>query len=137
MKKLLVFTMAIGYCIGVAAVSKDSLKVDTNDSSFIVQKLTFKNATTILLLQNGEKIMMSPDKIKCYCAKGRKFKRLPLYKNGKCTCKSAFMELVKTQGELNLYKYSNWSYNPNLKMTIYLLYNGDKLVMEFDENSPH
>lgn len=135
MKKLLFFTMTIGYCLGVTAGNHDSLRVDTNDSSFIIQKLTIKKSTAILILQNGDKISMNLDKINCYSANGKVFKKLPLYIKGQRTCQFVFMELVKIQGELNLYKYSNWSYNPNFKLTNFLLYCGEKMVMEFDESS--
>jgi hypothetical protein len=135
MKKLLFITLAIGFCFVVSAGKPDSLRVDTNDSSFTIKNLTFKKTNAILQLKNGEKFIMAVEKINGYTINGKTLKRLPLYLNGERTSHFVFMELVKNQGEYNLYKYCCWSYNPNLKLNIFLLYNGDKLIIEYDESS--
>jgi hypothetical protein len=135
MKKLAFLILALVYCLFALAGNNDSLRIDTNDSSYTAKKLTFKKTTAVLLLNNGEKLEIPIEDIKCYFKNGVFYKRLPLYENGKCKTQLEFMELVKNQGNLNLYKFYNWSYNPNVKVTVFLLYDDEELVMEYDESS--
>ena len=51
--------------------------------------------------------------------------------------KLVFMELVKNQDDMALYKYNTSSYSPNLKIVSFLLFKGDQLVFQYDEKSHH
>ena len=136
-KKLFFLLSLAGYCLISIAGTPDSSWIVSNEGKFIVSKMSIRDTKARLVLENGKKMIIAIDQIKVYSLDGKVFKKLPLYIDGKCTNQMVFMELVKAKGELMLYKHSSWSYNPNKKITNFLLYNGDQLLMEYDEKSCH
>jgi hypothetical protein len=135
MKKLFTFSLAVCYCIIVSADNPANSWVISNDSRIDAVKINFRDTKTTLLLENGKKISIPNDQIQSYSSKGKVYKKLPLYLDGKITNKLVFMELVKKQDDMTLYKYNYSSYSPNQKTVSFLLFKGDQMVFEYDEKS--
>lgn len=135
MKKLFTLCWAICYCFIGFADNPSGSWVISNEGKIDVKKISFRETNTALLLENGKKLVIPVDQIKSYSIHGKVFKKLPLYLDGKITDRNVFMELVKIQGDMSLYKYNTSIYSPNLKMVSFLLFRGDELVFEYDEKS--
>jgi hypothetical protein len=137
MKKLFTLILAICYCFLGFADDPTGSWVISNEGKIEGKKINIRETKTTLLLENGKKLNIPNDQIKSYSLNGKVFKKLPLYLDGKITSKLVFMELVKNQNDMTLYKYNTSSYNPYLKIVSYLLYKGDQLVFQYDEKSHH
>ena len=133
MKKWFTLLITIGYSLVCVAGNLDSTWVVTNEGKYIVNNLSIGETNAKGVLEDGKKITIPLDQITSYSLDGKLFKKLPLYINGKLTNQMVFMELVKVQGELNLYRYSKWSYCPYAKVITFLLYSGNELKLEYDE----
>jgi hypothetical protein len=135
MKKIFTLVLASLYFFGAFADDPAGSWVISKEGRIDVKKINFRDTKTTLLLENGKKLTIPNDQIKSYALDGKEFKKLPLYLNGKITDKLVFMELVKKQNDMTLYKYNTSSYSPNLKLVSFLLYKGDELVFQYDEKS--
>jgi hypothetical protein len=135
MKKLFTLIVSALYCFVLLADDPAGSWVISNEGRIEAKKISFRDTKTTLLLENGKKLTISNDQIKSYSLKGKEYKKLQLYLDGKVTDKSVFMELVKEENDMTLYKYSTASYSPNLKIVSFLLFKGDKLVFQYDEKS--
>ena len=135
MKKVFILFFISAYCLSGIACQRDSSWVDSRDGRIMVKKVTLLDSKAVLVLADGKKTTLPHNQIITYSCNDKTYKRLPLYIDGKQTSQLVFMELVKNEGEMELYRYCNWSYNPNYKITSYLLFNGDKLIMEYDEKT--
>jgi hypothetical protein len=137
MKKIFTLVLATCYCFMGFADDPAGSWVISNEGKIEGKKINIRDTKTTLLLENGKKINIPNDQIKSYSINGRVFKKLPLYLDGKITNQFVFMELVKDQNDMTLYRYNTSNYNPYLKMVSYLLYKGDQLVFQYDERSHH
>jgi hypothetical protein len=137
MKKIFTLILAMGYCFLGFADNPAGSWVISNDVKLDAKKINFRETKTTIVLENGKKKIIPNDQITSYSANGKVFKKLPLYLDGKPSGKVVFMELVKNQNDMTLYRYNSSSYNPYLKMVSYLLYKGDQLVFQYDEKSHH
>jgi hypothetical protein len=133
MKKMLFLFLAAGYCLTGIAKDMDTSWVDSPEGKIVVKKITILETKARIVLENGDKKTVPLDQISTYACEDKVFKKLPLYIDGKRTHQQVFMELVKIEGELELYKYSKLNYNPYIKSTSYLLYKGENLILEYDE----
>jgi hypothetical protein len=109
--------------------------VISKEGKIDVKKISFRETKTILLLENGEKLNIPVDQIQSYSLNGKVFKKLPLYLDGKITDQLVFMEMVKNQDDMTLYKYNTSNYSTNSKYVCFILFKGDQLVYEYDEKS--
>ncbi len=104
-----------------------------------MKRISFGLSNARILLENGKKLKLPIDQLSSYSVNGKVFNKLTLYKNGKPTEQMAFMELIKTQGELSLYRCTDYIYEPfttPLKETYNLLvYKGDNFYLAVDEKS--
>jgi hypothetical protein len=137
MKKLFTLILAMCCCFMGFADDPAGSWVISNEGRIEGKKINIRETKTILLLENGKKLNIPNDQIKSYSLNGRVFKKLPLYLDGKITGKLVFMELVKNQNDMTLYRYNSSNYNPYLKIVSYLLFKGDQLVFQYDEKSNH
>ena len=135
MKKLFTLILAICYCFLGFADDPAGTWVISDEGRIDAKKINLRETETTLLLENGKKLLIPNDQIISYSVNGKVFKKFPLYLDGKTSGKMVFMELVKTQNDMTLYRYNASSYNPNLKIFNYLLYKGDQLVFQYDEKS--
>jgi hypothetical protein len=135
MKKIFTLILAMCYCFMGFADDPAGSWVISNEGKIQVKKISFRETKTALLLENGKKLVIPNDQIESYSLNGKVFKKLPLYLDGKITDKLVFMEMVKNQDDMTLYKYNTSSYSPNLKIVSFLLFKGDQLVFQYDEKS--
>jgi hypothetical protein len=129
--------LAVLYCFLGFADDPAGSWVISNEGKIEGKKINIQETKTTLLLENGKKLKIPNDQITSYSLNGKVFKKLPLYLDGKITGKLVFMELVKNQNDMTLYRYNGSNYNPYLKIVSYLLYKGDQLVFQYDEKSHH
>jgi hypothetical protein len=139
MNKLFVLLLTVVYClVGIAAEPAGSW-ILSNTGKMNMKKISFGISKARIILENGNKLTIPIDQICSYSINGKVFNKLPLYKDGKLTNRMVFMELIKTSGELSLYKYgmTNDFVSPNLQVINYnyFLYNGDKFQQELDQKS--
>jgi hypothetical protein len=137
MKKLFTLILVLFYCLIGFADDPANSWVISNEGKMDAKKINIRETKTTLLLENGKKLVIANDQIKSYSKNGQVFKKLPLYLDGKITDKLVFMELVKKQDDMTLYRYNTSSYSPNLKIVSYLLFKGDQMVFQYDEKSHH
>jgi hypothetical protein len=135
MKKILFFLMVFGYSLNTVAEAPESSWGHSDYGKLFIKKITIGETSARLWMKDGNRIAVPLEQINSYSAEGRLFKKFPLYINGKLTNKIVFMELIKTQNNLVVYKFSDWSYNPNAKIVCYLIFNGDQLLLEYDEKT--
>jgi hypothetical protein len=135
MKKIFTLILAICYCLLGFADDPAGSWVISNEGKVEAKKINFRETKTTLLLENGKKLTISNDQIKSYSVNGKLFKKLPLYLDGKPSGKMVFMELVKNQDNMALYRYNYSSYSPNLKIASYLLFKDDQMIFQYDEKT--
>jgi hypothetical protein len=139
MKKLLVLLLVAGYCLTGIATEPASSWIMSASGKMDVKRINLGTFKARIVLENGKKLTIPIDQLDTYSVNGKVFNKLPLYKNGKPTGQMVFMELLKTQGELSLYRCTDYIYEPfttPLKETYNLLiYKGDKLHLAVDEKS--
>jgi hypothetical protein len=135
MKKLFTLILSLCYCFMGFAANLTDTWVISNEGKIEAIKISFREAKTILLLENGKKLNIPVDQVKSYSLHGKVFKRLPLYVDGKITDQMVFMELVKNQDDMTLYKFNTSSYSTNSKYICFMLFKGDRLIYEYDEKS--
>jgi hypothetical protein len=138
MKTLSVFFMAILFCLSGMAKDSGNSWVVTNNGKIDCKKVNFGYNKARIVLENGEKTAINYNTISALSMNGKTFAKLPLYENGKPTNKMAFMELVKTQGDLSLYKLrflEREAADPNALSFRYYLYNGKQMHLELNEKS--
>ncbi len=135
MKKLFTLILAAFYCFVVFADDPAGSWVIAKEEKIDAKKISFRDTKTTLLLDNGKKLIIPNDQISSYSINGKEYKKLPLYLDGKITDKHVFMELVKIQDDMTLYKYNTSSYSPNLKIVSFLLFKGDQMIFQYDEKS--
>jgi hypothetical protein len=98
------------------------------------------------VLKNGEKKAIPVNSILSYTVDGKEFTKMPLFINNKPSGKSAFMELVKSKGDLSLYRLEITDITAsetletvvsgqNGKLFIYFLYQGDNIYLKMDERT--
>jgi hypothetical protein len=138
MKKLLVLISAILISFSGYTREPNVSWLETSHNKLDCKKihLGFQNAR--IVLASGEKKTIPINLINSYSLEGKVFTNLPVYKNGKPTGQMKFLELVKTQGELSLYKLEEPDSGSTLmdaKIFSYFLYNGDKMHLALDEKS--
>jgi len=138
MKNLLVLTSAVLFCF--AGITRDISApwLLTSESRLDCQKINFGISNARVILNNGQKMSVPINSIRSYSVDGKEYTRLPLFRNNEPTGHMVFMELVKTMGELNLYRIKlNDIVASDLKDKIYqyFLYKGDKFHLALDERS--
>jgi hypothetical protein len=138
MKKLFVLFLFLGYCLNGIANKPTGGWVVTNASKMDVKRVNFGITKARIVLKSGEKKAIPIDQLSSYSIDGKVFDKLPLYKNGKPTGRTVFMELVRSRGDYSLYKYSYLDIDlipQNEKVDRAFVFNGDKLQLEVDEKS--
>ena len=138
MKTLSVFFMAILFCLSGMAKDSGNSWVVTSNGKIECKKVNFGFNKARIVLENGEKSTVNYNNISALSMNGKTFAKLPLYENGKPGNKMAFMQLIKTKGELSLYKLGyrdRAAADPTAISFRYYLYNGMKMHLELNEKS--
>jgi|WetSurMetagenome_2_1015567.scaffolds.fasta_scaffold90250_2 hypothetical protein len=138
MKKLLIaLSVSLLSLISFARVPEPNNYM-TKEGRLNCKKITLGMNNARIIFENGSKATLPLNTISSYTLNSKVYTKLPLYKNGEPTNKMAFMELIKTVGELSLYKLEqpdNGSTLMDAKIYSYFLYNGDKMHLALDEKT--
>jgi hypothetical protein len=143
MKKILVLFSVVLLCLSGIAKDTDASSVTAREGKMNCIKIYVGFNKVRVMLENGQKRSIPLDQIDSYTLNGKEFKKLPLFENGKQTNKMVFMELIKTQSDSSLYKYTYYNYGRsaydfkdlNAKRYSYFLYKDNRLYKELDEKS--
>jgi hypothetical protein len=133
MKKILVLVLLAGYCIAGIA-SKPASWVSTNNGKIDAKKMAVGIKRARIVTTDGKTMLLPLDQINAYSIDGRVFENMPLYKDGKPTGKTAFMELIKSRNGLAIYQYVS---SAPIDYDIYeaFVYKGAQLQLELDEKT--
>ncbi|HLO60205.1 MAG TPA: hypothetical protein VK179_15755 [Bacteroidales bacterium] len=134
MKKLYLLIAFIPYCLLGFAGNHES-RVVTKDSAYVGKKFIIGEKQAKLILNNGTKISFPLEQIVSYSSNGKEFRKLPLYVDGKPTNQLVFMELVKVQDNLKLFRYCKSTYCPYSKVVTYLLFDGAGLSLAYEDKT--
>jgi hypothetical protein len=138
MKKLLVLISVAVFCIAGFTRDIPASWLMTGESKLDCKRINLGIKDARVVLKNGGKQTIPISSIHSYAVEGKEFTKLPVYSNGKPTGQTVFMELVKTVGDLSLYRTEmNDIVASDLpdKQYRYFLYKGDELRLALDENS--
>jgi hypothetical protein len=133
MKQLSTLILLIAYNSFILAGTQDSTWVETKDGKMFAKKIIVKDNFLRIQLEDGTKETIPFDDIISYSTDGKEFRRLPFYYKGKKTGEMVFMELVKINNNLKLYKFCHWSYCPYHRIDNVMVFQGDSLIMSYDE----
>lgn len=138
MKKAFVLFTAVLFCLSGMAKGLGDSWVITQNGKIDCKKVNMGYNKARIVFENGQKEVVTFNSINSLSINGKIFNKLPLYENGKPGKQSAFMELIKTHGNLSLYKlgyYDLGSADPNEISYHYFLYNGTKLHLALNEKT--
>jgi hypothetical protein len=147
MKKHLIILLVV--ITSYTGFSRDfSLLIAGNaiESKFDCREISFGNKTAKVVLKNGEKMVIPVNSIRSYTVDGKEFTKMPLFIKNKPSGKSTFMELVKSKGELSLYRMEITEITASEtletvvvgekdKLYIYFLYKGDNIYLKMNEKT--
>jgi hypothetical protein len=139
---LLVITSYAGFSRDLSVV----ISGNAGESKLECRKISFGNKTAKVVLNNGEKMWVPVNSIRSYTIDGKEFTKMPLFINNKPSGKSKFMELVKSKGDLSLYRMeiteitASETSEPVVsgqkgKLFIYFVYKGDNIYLKMDERT--
>jgi hypothetical protein len=139
---LLVLTSYAGFSrdLSIVIAGKDG------ESKLECREISFGNKTAKVVLKNGEKMAIPVNSIRSYTVDGKEFNKMPLFRKSNPTGESKFMELVKSKGDLSLYRMEITEITASEtsetvvegqkgKLFIYYVYKGDKLYLKMDEKT--
>ena len=135
MKKLAILISGTLFCLaGMAAESSDSWVI-AGKERISCDKVHIGIAKARITLDNGEKMTLPVNQIDAYSADGMVFTSKMVFKNGKATGHKQFMELIKVNGDLSLYKTT--TFNADLGTTVdqFNVYKGEDLYLALDKKS--
>lgn len=116
------------------------------ESRLECREISFGNKTAKVVLTSGEKMSVPVNSIGSYTVDGKEFTKMPLFVNNKPSGKSTFMELVKSKGDLSLYRMEITEITASEtsetvvsgqegKLFIYFVYKGDNIYLKMDEKT--
>jgi hypothetical protein len=135
MKKLAILISGTLFCLaGMAAESSDSWVIAGKDR-ISCDKVNVGIAKARITLDNGEKMTLPVDQINAYSADGKVFASKMVFRNGKPTGHKQFMELIKVNGELSLYRTTTFNADLGTAVEQYNVYKGEDLYLALDNKS--
>jgi hypothetical protein len=135
MKKLAFLISGTLFCLaGMAAESSNSWVISGKDR-ISCDKVNVGMAKARITLNNGEKMTLPVDQIESYSADGMVFNRKMVYRNGKPAGHKEFMQLIKINGDLSLYKTTAFDADLGTAVDVYNVYRGEELYLKLDNKS--
>jgi hypothetical protein len=135
MKKLAILISGTLFCLaGMAAESSDSWVI-TGKDRISCDKVNVRIAKAHITLDNGEKMTLPVNQIESYSTDGMVFNKKMVYKNGKATGHKEFMQLLKINGDLSLYKTTTFNDDLGSAIDVYSVYKGEDLYLTLDRKS--
>jgi hypothetical protein len=138
MKKLIFFSSAVLLCLSGFAKELGDSWVVVDQGKLECKRITIGYNKARIVLANGNKKTIQISDITSYAQYGKIYNKMPIYINNMPTGQKVFMELIRTRGNLSLYRYENpslESINLSNKVSSYFVYNGDKMLLTADERS--
>jgi hypothetical protein len=131
MKKLVVLVSATVFCLSAMALPSEKSNA-AGGERLNCKKVSIGTKKARMTLTNGDKMVMPIDQLEAYQLDGAFFEKKELFFNGKPTGKVAFMELLKTRGDLSLYRNVVWDAGiagADKRRADYYVYRGDELYL--------
>ncbi len=135
MKKLAILISGTLFSIAVmAAESSDSWVVAGKDR-ISCDKVNIGISKARIKLDNGEKMTMALNQIDAYSSDGMVFNRKMVYRNGKPTGQTQFMELMKVRDGLSLYRTTTFDEDLGTTVDQYNVYKGKDLYLALNKRT--
>jgi hypothetical protein len=134
MKKLAIIISGTLFCLAGMAAEPDSW-VKAGKDRISCDKVNVGIAKARITLDNGEKMTLPVNQIDSYSNNGMVFDRKMVYKNGKPAGHQAFMELLSINGDLKLYRTTEFNSDLGTATDVYNVYKGDELYLKLDRKS--
>jgi len=138
MKKMLVLFSVILICLTGIAKDPGESWVITRNGKIDCKKVKLGYNKARIVQKNGQKDLVAFSMINSFSLNGRVYTKLRVYADNKPTKQMAFMELIKTWGELSLYKFGYRDLGSAFPYEItyrYFLYKGGKMYLALDDRT--
>jgi len=138
MKKFFVLGAAVMFCLSGIAGELGETWVITKNGKIECKKVSLGYNKARIMKENGQKETVAFNAINSFSLNGKVYDKLPVYENGQPGKQSAFMQLIKSHGDLSLYKlgyHDVTSSDPREISFQYFLYNGTKMHLKLNEKS--
>ena len=138
MKTIMILFILILICLSGSARDVGTAWVVTDEGKINCKRIVMGYDHARIIFDNGQRSSVSINRVSSFSMNGKVYTKLPLFKDGKATGEEVFMELIKTCGDLCLYKYGMCKLetpDPKMKVYCYFLYNGTKLYKALDEET--
>jgi hypothetical protein len=135
MKKLAILISGTLFClVGMAAAPSNSWVIAGKDR-ISCDKVNVGIAKARITLDNGEKMTLPVNQIDSYSENGMVFNKKMVFRNGKATGHKEFMQLLKINGDLSLYKTTTFNEDLGTAEDVYNVYKGEDLYLALDSKS--
>jgi len=138
MKRIGVILLGSLLCLSGIAKDLGGSWVITDQGRMDCKKVNLGLSKARIIQENGQKNEVSFSAINSFSLNGRLFTKLRVYIDNKPTRQMAFMELVRTCGDLDLYKlgcYELGSDGPGGISYRYFLYSGNNFYLALNEKT--
>jgi hypothetical protein len=135
MKKLAILISGTLFCIAGMASEPSNSWVIAGKDRIICDKVNVGIAKARITLDNGEKMTLPINQVEAYSSEGNIFNRKMVYSNGKPTGHKEFMELIRVNGDLSLYRRTAFNANLGTAVDEYNVYRGEDLYLKLDSKS--
>jgi hypothetical protein len=135
MKKLAILISGTLFSLAAMAAESSDSWVKAGKETISCDKVKVGITKARITLDNGEKKILALDQIDSYASNGVVFDRKMVYKNGKPTGRTQFMELMKERDGLSLYKTMAFYDDLGEAVDQYIVYKGDNFYLTLDNRS--
>ena len=137
MKKIIVLiTVSMFYLAGFA--DSPASWISSKEGRMNVEKITIGVNNARVVLETGEQVVIPIESLDSYSSNGRIYEKEMVYKNGKPTGKSTYMELLNSKNGFSLFRNAEYDYEatePLNAVDRFYVYKGKELYLALDEKS--
>lgn len=138
MKKLIAFVTVAMFCMAGFAANPKTSWIASENKIISIKKIRFGSENAFVVLANGEKMTIPKDNLNWYALNGKVYEKKTIYKDGKSTGKTSYMELIRSRSGHTLYKnkeFNSDSSIPGQPIEKYYIYRGENIYLALDEKS--
>jgi hypothetical protein len=138
MKKLFALVSVAMFTVAGFAANPKTSWVTSENRIMSIKKIRFGSENAFVVLSNGEKMTIPKANLDIYAINGKVYEKKSLYKDGKPTGETAYMELIRFRSGHTLYKnfeYSHESQFPSQLVERYYVYRSENMHLALDEKS--
>ncbi len=110
MKKLFILLLAAGYCLAGIAAEPAGSWIMSKSGKMNMKSISFGISNARIVLESGKVLKLPIEQISSYSVEGKIFDKMPLYKFGKPTGETAFMELIGIPGRAETLQISKFQF---------------------------